>query len=577
MDNKKRSLTFASLALALANDYSSLYVIESEDDSYVEYTTSGTEKELVQVSSGENFFEDVPRNCRELVWKDDQDYFLSAFQKEDMINALENGRSFSLTYRLNIEGSPRYYFLKIIRADDSSIIIGVRDIDDQKRKELSKDAASRTYAEIAESLASLFEVIYHINVNTGSYTEYSSSDNYSELGLHRSGNNFFKQMIFDVKKYIHPDDCDRVIHNLDRDVLLKNIRNSGSVSLTYRQELDGTLKYVNLLAFRQKDDAEHIVIGVRNIDTQTRHEQFMEAQNRRFGNIAMALAQQYEVIYHVNTVTNEYSEYSASEKYSRLEYGAKGKDFFAESHENMKKDIYPDDRPKMLISMQKENLLKSLSSSGKIILNYRLLIDGVPQYVSLYAVRPKDDPEHIIVAVANVDAAKRMELAYYNALDMANRDALTGVKNKRAYVQTETDLDVRIQSSDRPTFAIVVCDVNNLKHVNDTQGHKAGDEFIKKASSIICDIFKRSPVFRIGGDEFAVLLKERDYVNRHILMKHFRETLNENLYREMPILACGISDFDSEKDMRVQDVFERADALMYSDKKKQKAAINKTE
>ena len=56
-----------------------------------------------------------------------------------------------------------------------------------------------------------------------------------------------------------------------------------------------------------------------------------------------------------------------------------------------------------------------------------------------------------------------------------------------------------------PGFAITILDVNDLKKVNDNEGHKAGDQFIRDACRIICTTFKRSPVFRVGGDEFAVL------------------------------------------------------------------------
>ena len=171
----------------------------------------------------------------------------------------------------------------------------------------------------------------------------------------------------------------------------------------------------------------------------------------------------------------------------------------------------------MAKAMDKETLLRNLSAFGKTILNYRLMLDGRPQYVSLYAVRPKDNPDHIIVSVANIDEAKRMELAYEDAMDLANKDALTGVKNKRAYVQAETEMDQEIDK--KAPFSMVVCDLNGLKQVNDTQGHKAGDEFIRNACKVICDVFDHSPVFRIGGDEFAVILKGRDYERREELIQ----------------------------------------------------------
>ena len=74
-------------------------------------------------------------------------------------------------------------------------------------------------------------------------------------------------------------------------------------------------------------------------------------------------------------------------------------------------------------------------------------------------------------------------------------------------------------------------DANNLKMINDNYGHGAGDEYIKGCCKILCDVFCHSPVFRIGGDEFAVILKGRDYHNRNDLMKEIKETF-ERIYRE---------------------------------------------
>lgn len=556
----KTPISFARLALALANDYCSIYVINAEDDSYVEYSPSGDDKELVQVSSGKNFYEAVPHNCRELVYKEDQEYFLETFKKSNVLKALEDGHSFSLTYRLVINGEPRYFFLKSIRSDDRSIVIGVRDIDAEKRKELENEKNSRAYAEIAKSLASLFEIIYHIDIETGSYTEYSSSEAFSNQGFGRSGNDFFERAKEDMKRVIHPDDRENIINKLERNVLLKALRQKGTVSLTYQQLVDNEYHYVNLLAFIQKADKEHIVVGVRNIDA----EKSREAQSQTFSDIALALAKRYEVIYLVNIVTNEYTEYSASENYRKLKVGTTGKDFFAESQMNMKRDIYEPDLHMMSTVMQKENLMKGISTYGKVPVNYRLMLDGRPQYVSLYAVRPQDDSDHIIIAVANIDEAMQKEFAYQ---DMANKDSLTGVKNKRAYAQAEAELDDYIAKCTQPPFSVVVCDINGLKEVNDTKGHNAGDAFIRNACSIICNIFKHSPVFRIGGDEFAVIMKGSDYDERTHLMAELNKVLEANKHNGMVILAAGISDFDPDMDMRVQDVFERADNLMYDNKK----------
>ncbi len=562
-DRDNAPLTFVSLALALANDYTRLFVIDAKDDSYIEYSASGDNKELTEVSGGKDFFDAVRRDCLEQVWQEDQEYFLNAFKKDAMLEALKNGQSFSLTYRLNIEGQPRYFFLKTIRGRDENVIIGVQDIHEQKMRE----ELSETYSHIAGALASRYEVIYYIDIDSNAYTQYSSSEQYAKLGTTKQGEDFFKDATKDIAVYIHPSDVMHLLKELDKERLMQNLSRTGSVTLNYRQLLDDRQQYMSMIIVQPKKDRHHIVMGVLNTDTQTRREQSLAAETQTFSDISLALAQRYEVIYHVNIETNEYSEYSASEKYTRLKVGTKGEDFFGDTYRNMQRDIYPDDLPMMCAAMKKENLMKSLSTFGKIYLNYRLMLDGKPQYVSLYAVRPKEDSSHIIVAVANVDASKRMEIAYHNAMDMANRDPLTGVKNKRAYAQLEIELDEQIKDEINPEFAVLVCDINCLKEVNDTLGHKAGDEFIKSACLIICHAFTHSPVFRIGGDEFAVILKGSDFINRKSLMERLLAELENSTHNGIKVLACGISDFEAHSDIRVQDVFERADALMYDDKR----------
>ena len=181
MNRKNEPLSFTGLALALANDYSRLFVTGREDDSYVEYAARGEEetgKKLVPANGGDNFFKDVKRDCREQVWQEDQERFLRMFRKENVLKALENGKSFSLIYRLNIKGEPKYFFLKTIRSNDSSIIIGVRDIDEQRTKEIEAETEGRIYGQIAKSLANQYEVIYYVDVKTGKYSEYSSSDSF---------------------------------------------------------------------------------------------------------------------------------------------------------------------------------------------------------------------------------------------------------------------------------------------------------------------------------------------------------------------------------------------------------------
>ena len=81
---------------------------------------------------------------------------------------------------------------------------------------------------------------------------------------------------------------------------------------------------------------------------------------------------------------------------------------------------------------------------------------------------------------------------------------------KHAYVDAVAELNTKIDGAAADPFAVAVCDVNGLKAINDTLGHQAGDKLIREASMLICNTFKHSPVYRVGGDEFVVILIGQD-------------------------------------------------------------------
>ena len=126
----------------------------------------------------------------------------------------------------------------------------------------------------------------------------------------------------------------------------------------------------------------------------------------------------------------------------------------------------------------------------------------------------------------------------------------------------------QIRENRQPPFSITILDMNDLKKVNDLYGHQEGDRRIREACKIICEIFKHSPVFRIGGDEFAVISQSNDYACIEELLKKVREHNTEVSRTGGIILACGMSKFDN--DDCVAAVFERADYKMYVNKSKLK-------
>ena len=149
---------------------------------------------------------------------------------------------------------------------------------------------------------------------------------------------------------------------------------------------------------------------------------------------------------------------------------------------------------------------------------------------------------------------------------VAYKDALTNVRNVNAYTEVKEKIEKDIKEGKAPDFGVAVFDLNNLKLVNDTLGHEAGDKYIQDSCQMICSIFKHSPVFRIGGDEFVAILYNDDYRYRDALLSHFNEMVDKNQIVGGPVIAAGISLYDSGNDTRFDDVFTRADSTMYTRK-----------
>ena len=93
-----------------------------------------------------------------------------------------------------------------------------------------------------------------------------------------------------------------------------------------------------------------------------------------------------------------------------------------------------------------------------------------------------------------------------------NTDPLTKVKNIMAYTDQVASLSSEMARSSEFRMGVILCDCDGLQQVNATHGHDAGDLFICNCSRIICAVFAHSPVYRIGGDEFAVILSGVDLI-----------------------------------------------------------------
>ena len=159
---------------------------------------------------------------------------------------------------------------------------------------------------------------------------------------------------------------------------------------------------------------------------------------------------------------------------------------------------------------------------------------------------------------------------------LAFQDSLTGVRNKMAYDSYLSELKDRIERGEVKSYGIAVLDTNNLKEINDTYGHENGNAYLVNSCKLICQIFTHSPVFRIGGDEFLVVLTGRDLENHSELMTQLKESMDLTKNASFPwkqiSIACGLGIASYAKGTTIEETFNKADKNMYINKREIKIA-----
>lgn len=214
--------------------------------------------------------------------------------------------------------------------------------------------------------------------------------------------------------------------------------------------------------------------------------------------------------------------------------------------------------PKEVSDLAYENLNLVFESGNLQSFDYELIDKGIVGYYEIRMVKKGKD--EVLAILRNITKRKELE----KSLEfLSYNDQLTGLKNRRFYEEELKRLDVK----ENYPLTIILGDANGLKLINDSFGHEAGDEFIRKLAQIIkkgCQ--SEDIVARIGGDEFVVLLPKTDNYKAEQVIKNINNLVQNEKVQNIELSISFGYETKKHENEDIQDIFRKAEDCMYKRK-----------
>ena len=222
-------------------------------------------------------------------------------------------------------------------------------------------------------------------------------------------------------------------------------------------------------------------------------------------------------------------------------------------------DLYadPEDRKREFELLKRDGVVQGI----ELKLRKR---DGTAIWVQDFVYAVRDRAGEVLYAEGNLVDVTERKRAEEKLRYLSSHDALTGLHNRAYFEEALTCLE---EGSHSPV-SIMIADIDEMKRVNDSQGHAAGDEMLRRAAVVLRAVFRAGDVVaRIGGDEFAMLLPHTGDAARPILLERLNLGLAaHNAQYGSPPLILSIGGATATPGERLEHVMQRADRQMYEDK-----------
>jgi diguanylate cyclase (GGDEF)-like protein len=207
--------------------------------------------------------------------------------------------------------------------------------------------------------------------------------------------------------------------------------------------------------------------------------------------------------------------------------------------------------------------------------DFSLVIDGEERFFEIDVVplgEPRDGSTRMLKSIRDVTEERKIQ---EKLKFLATTDSLSGLNNRAEFMNLAQMEFARAKSNDEE-LSLLVMDLDNFKVINDTFGHAAGDEVIREMGSLIMTGFRKTDIAgRIGGEEFAVVLKDASLEEAKKVAEKFRETVagRKVIYEEQEIsftVSIGVAAIRGNTDeiKKFEAILKMADDALYKAKGK---------
>ena len=290
--------------------------------------------------------------------------------------------------------------------------------------------------------------------------------------------------------------------------------------------------------------------------------------NRKQTGIIYGLAGDFAAIFYVDIESGKYETYKKDPQGRELiKENDDEVDFFENLLNKGQKNVARQDKEKFIENFSREAILTKLQKNNSYSENVRFKISGRLKYYRFSFIYSVMEEEHkkLIVGMYDVDDEVKAELKRQEQERKYSLDPLTGLLNRRVYEADIARLSMRKLDQE---LVYISFDVNELKIINDSLGHEAGDELINGAAQCITNSFAdNGKVYRIGGDEFAAIV----YANEELLAT-MTGKLNISMkkwtgkYFDTLSISYGVVSVREKQDASLKELAQMADKRMYINK-----------